>query len=72
MRGLAVVDAKSIQKHQGLLKSSSAQNHIRLSAAGAALLDKNRRVLPQQILLRLQRKHLCFHWQHQHGCRRLR
>ena len=40
MRGLAVVDAKAIQQHQGLLEGSSAQDQIRLPAARAALSRK--------------------------------
>jgi hypothetical protein len=64
MRGLAVVDAKAIQQHQGLLEGTSAQNHIRLSAARATLFEKDRRILTQQLLRRLQRKSLAFDRQH--------
>ena len=66
VRGLAVVDAESIQQHQRLFKRAAAHHHIRLSAAGTALFKKNRRVLAQQVLRRLQRKNVCSHGQHQH------
>ncbi len=54
MRGLAVVDAKAIQQHQRLFKSSSTKNQVSLPAARAALFEIDRRVLAQQLLRRLQ------------------
>ena len=72
MRGLAVVDAEAIQQHQGLLEGSSAQNQIRLSAARAALFQKDRGILAQQLLRRLQRERFVFNRQHHHRSGRLR
>src|ERR1035441_8575651 len=67
MRGLAVVDAKAVQQHQGLLEGASAQNQINLSASRAALFEKDRRILAQQLLWRLQGESLAFDGQHDDG-----
>ena len=64
MRGLAVVDAEAIQQHQRLLKRSSTQDQVSLSAARATLFEIDRRVLPQKLLRRFQRESLSFDRQH--------
>ena len=71
MRGLRVVDAEPVEQHQRLLKAASAKHQVGLSSAGAALFQKNRRVLAQKILRRLGGKRFCFHRQNFHGALRL-
>ena len=72
MRGLTVVDAKTIQQHQGLLEGASTQNQVSLSAARAALFEKDRRILAQQLLRRFKRESLALDRQHDYRSGRLR
>ena len=72
VRGLRIVDAKSIQHHQRLLKAAAAQNNVRLRATGSALLQKHRRVLAQKFERRFSSQFLAFQRQHHNRTRRLR
>ena len=71
VRSLRIVDAKSVEQHQRLLKAAAAQHHVGLPAARAALLKKNRGVLAQKILRRLGSQRLSLHRQNLHRARRL-
>ncbi len=71
VRGLAVVDAEAIEQYQGLLKAASAQHEIGLRAAGAALFEKDGRVLAQKIERSFGGQLFAFERQNLYGARRL-
>ena len=71
MRGLAVVDTKSIEQDQRLLKAAAAQDDIGLRTAGAALLEKDGRVLAEKIERCFGGELFSFEGQYDDGARRL-
>lgn len=49
VRGLAVVDAESVEQDEGLLEAAAAQDEIGLAAAGATLLEEDGRVVAEKL-----------------------
>ena len=71
VRCLRVINAEAVEQHQRLLKAAAAQHQVSLSAARAALFEKNRRVRAQKILRRLGGQRFSLHRQNLHGALRL-
>jgi len=71
MCGLTVVDAKTVQKNQGLLEAATAQSQVSLRSASTALFEKDRGVTAQWNERRRVRESVLAQWQHKHGAGRL-
>src|SRR5665213_4057933 len=71
VRGLAVVDAESIEQDQSLFEAAAAQDKIGLGAAGAALLEKDRGVLAKEIEWGFSGECFVFERKHHNGAGRL-
>src|ERR1019366_9627732 len=72
VRGLAVVDAESVEQDERLLEAAAAEDEIGLRTAGPALLEEDRGVLAQEIERGFGGQRFLFQGQHDYGTGRLR